>query len=400
MWFRRYLTRRCLLWAAALTVVGVALAFGWRRWAAATTAGIAAACRESIQNEDWDSARVLADQWARRAPEDASAWISLADVARSQGDLSATAESLRRVPPTDRRYLKVQALRADLLLDGLGRPHEAIGVWQEMLQVSPGNEVAHQRLIYVYAMTLQRQSLTRQIRASIQKQAEPPEAYGYLLAAPALVFSDGYHRIGQWLAQSPGDETLKVARAVFAARTNPSRGLKMFGSADSQAGDLNLILEAQREYPQNLEILAFFIERAIMAGQLDEVGRLLQNLPVAAEEDGRFWRYLGTWHDSQRRLDDAATAFQKSIELHPMDWRSHHELAAVERSRNRADLAARHAELGVRGKLLERQILELPNAAQADRELYSSLQRYAADCGDEEASRGLALRLGIAGQSR
>lgn len=373
----------------------VAAAFGWQWWVRSVTTETAAACQAAIQSDRWDEARILADRWVRRAPADADAWFSLAEVARSQGDLAATAESLRRVPPSDRRYLKAQALRGDLLLDGLRKPAEAIVAWQDMLRQSPGAEVAHQRLIYVYAMTLQRNRMVEQIRQAIRHRAEPPEAYGYLLAAPNLVFSDGYHRVGQWLAESPDDETLRVAHAIFAARTNPSKGVKMFGSVDAQAGDLSLIRQCLLDDPENVEVLAFFIDRAIFDGDLEEAGRLLQTLPASAEQDSRFWRYLGTWRDSQKQTAAAAEAFRQSISLHPMSWRSHFELAAVERTLGRAEEAAKHAELGARGKLLERQILELPNAAQADRKLLLALWEFARDCGDHQAADGLGYRLGI-----
>lgn len=373
----------------------LAAAFGWQWWARRVTAETAAACRAAIRSDRWDEARILADRWARRAPADADAWFSLAEVARSQGDLSATAESLRRVPPSDRRYLKAQTLRGDLLLDGLRKPAEAIVAWQDMLRLSPAAEVAHQRLIYVYAMTLQRNRMVEQIRKAIRFRAEPPEAYGYLLSAPNLMFSDGYHRVGQWLENAPDDETLRVAHAIFAARTNPSKGVQMFGSVDSQAGDLSLIRKCQIDYPENVEVLAFLIDRAIYEGDLEEAGRLLQTLPESAQQDSRVWRYLGTWRDSRKQTAEAAEAFRHSIDLHPMDWRSHFELGAVERSLGHAEAAAKHAELGARGKLLERQILELPNAAQADQKLLIALWEFARDCGDEQAADGLAYRLGI-----
>lgn len=401
MRFHRLPSRRAfLIGFPVLLVLSIAGAAGWIWWAGRLTAETAAACQAAIRADRWDEARILADRWVRRAPQSADAWFSLAEVARSQGDLEATAESLRRIPPTDRRYLKVQALRADLLLDGLRRPADAILVWQDMLRHSPRSAVAHQRLIYTYAMTLQRSRMIQQIRTAIKRRAEPPEAYGYLLIAPNLVFSDGYLRVGQWLASSSQDETLRVAHAVFAARTNPSKGLKMFGAVDSQAGDLSLIRQCRSDYPENLEVLAFDVERAIVNGDLAETGRLLQSLPPAAESDCRFWRYLGAWHDSQRQFSAATEAYRRALELHPQDWRTHHQLGAVERTLGNAAAAARHAELGLRGKQLERQVLELPNAAQFDQQLLVALWKFAKDCGDEDAAAGLEYRLGLATNPR
>jgi hypothetical protein len=76
-----------------------------------------------------------------------------------------------------------------------------------------------------------------------------------------------------------------------------------------------------------------------------------------------------------------------------MDWKSHHALGAVERVLGNAEAAARHADLGSRGKQLEREIHELPNAAQVGPELLQSLMNYAEDCGEKEIAAGLAYRL-------
>ena len=65
----------------------------------------------------------------------------------------------------------------------------------------------------------------------------------------------------------------------------------------------------------------------------------------------------------------------------------------MERVLGNAEAAARHADLGGRGKQLEREIHELPNAAQVGPELLQSLMNYAEDCGEKEIAAGLAYRL-------
>ena len=384
--------RIILLSAAALVVIGASVsAYFW--WQAGETVRIAAACRMAIRKEEWDKAQPLAEQWVRRSPQDTNAWLSLADVAKSRGDLSATAECLARVPEDDSRYLKTQMLRGDLILDGLGLPHEAVKVWLGMLKVDPTATVAHQRLLYVYSMTLQREKLVAQIREAIRNKSEPPEAYGYILAAPNLLFTDGYLRVGKWLKSTPDDEILRVAHAVFAARTNPSRGMKMFGVGEIQPGDDTGVMQCLKDYPNNLELRAFIIERAISRDDMTTLGASLKDLPEAADKDSRFWRYIGTLRDYQRRPAEAAEALKRSLELHPLDWKSHHLMATVERVLGQVDVASKHADLAARGKQLEREIQELPNAAQVDPPLLARLQAYAQECGDTGVADGLKYRL-------
>jgi tetratricopeptide (TPR) repeat protein len=388
--------RRPIRWILPIVASLLMIALGvgiYRWWSDSQTKAIASACRMAIREEDWDKALPLAEQWVRRAPEDATAWLSMADVAKAKGDLVATAECLGRISPQDSRYLKSQMLRGDLILDGLGRPHDAVKVWREMLAVAPDAPVPHQRLLYVYSMTLQRKKLVAQIREAIQQKAEPPEAYGYFLAAPNLLFSDAYVRLGQWLTATPDDETLRVAQAIFAARTNPSRGIKMFGADAIKPGDDSGVRRCLKDYPRNLELRAFLIEQALAENNMTALSDALKDLPKEAEADCRFWRYIGTKLDFQRRYSEAAGAFRNSLKIHPMDWKSHHALGAVERVLGNAEAAARHADLGGRGKQLEREIHELPNAAQVGPELLQSLMNYADDCGEKEIAAGLAYRL-------
>ncbi len=375
-----------------LLLVGglVPLKFWWDRY---RLEALAAQCLEAIQNENWDAAQPLAERWVRQSPEDAEAWLNLAEVAKSQGDFEAVSECLGRIPPSDRRYLNSQFLLADLCLEEFRRPDRAVAAWKAILTVDPKAHVAHQRLIYVYSMTLQRDLLVKQMREAIQQHAEPPESYGYMLSAPNLVFSNGYLKVSDWLQAKPDDETLRVAQAVYAARTNPSKGMKMFGSHSVQMGDAKLVMECLKDYPNHLELQAFVIEQAIAEADMAALGRALQKLPKEAAGDSRFWRYIGTFRDSQRRIKDAAEAFHQSIQLHPLDWKSHHELGAIERVLGHGELAAKHAELGARGKQLEREFMELPNATQADAILLEKLLRFARDCGDQDVVDGLNFRL-------
>lgn len=377
---------------AVIGLVGGWLIHGW--WWKWVTESVARSCRDAVARDDWDVASKLVDKWVARAPDDLEGWLLRAEIAKQRKDWVGTEESLARVPPTDRRYLKIQELRGDLVLDALHRPDRAIDIWKSMLEVDRDSPLAHQRLIYVYAMTLRRAEMIAQIREAIRLRAEPPEAYGYLLAANSLIFSDGYLRTSQWLRESPEDPVLNVARAVFAARTNPSKGLRMFGDADGLTANRQFIEKCFVEYPDNLEVLAFFIDRVLTDGEFDQLEELLSNLPPAADLDSRFWRYRAVLHDSQRDVERAVLACQKAVDLHPLDWKAHHDLGNYARFQNQLEMAEHHSRLGERGKQLEREMLELPNASLAGPELLERMYAYGRDCGDTDFTDGLAYRLG------
>jgi tetratricopeptide (TPR) repeat protein len=147
-----------------------------------------------------------------------------------------------------------------------------------------------------------------------------------------------------------------MAQAIFAARTNPSRGIKMFGADAIKPGDDSGVRRCLKDYPRNLELRAFLIEQALAENNMTALSDALKDLPKEAEADCRFWRYIGTKLDFQRRYSEAAGAFRNSLKIHPMDWKSHHALGAVERVLGNAEAAARHADLGSRGKQLEREM--------------------------------------------
>ena len=167
----------------------------------------------------------------------------------------------------------------------------------------------------------------------------------------------------------------------------------MFGSGDVQPGDDAGVIQCLKDYPNNLELRAFLLERAISKDDMAALGAALKDLPPAADQDSRFWRYIATLRDYQRRPAEAAEALKRSLELHPLDWKSHHLMAAVERVLGHVDIASKHADLAARGKQLEREIQELPNAAQVDPPLLARMQLYAQDCGDTGVSEGLKYRL-------
>lgn len=374
--------------AGSLLILGISGYLIWKNNKLSRTINSA---QFAIAVSDWSNAQQLAEIWVKETPDDGDAWIALAEATRHLKQFDRTAECLKNVPRQDRRYLKVLELRGDLLFSELGQPLQAIENWQQMLDTQPDYPVAHQRLIYAYAMTQQRAKLVDQIHLAIQQKCEQTDAYIYLMLASNLQFSDGYLRTTEWLQAHPDDPSLQVAQAIYAMRVPPSKTLEQFG-AKTFAPDVK-IAECERKYPQNLDLNAFLMDRDIVNGEIDSLRTRLSRMTQDAEEDPRIWRFRGWLAMADQQTDLAITFYKKSIQRHPYDWKARHALATALRLANRLDEAEEQASLANRGKTLEADILHLPNTIAIDRVLLNKMHEYSVSCGDEILSAALQRRL-------
>ena len=225
---------------------------------------------------------------------------------------------------------------------------------KRMLRIKPRAGRAHQRLIYFYAMTLQRTKMVRQIREAIRLGCEPKEAYVYLVLTSALDFSDGFYRTTAWLQGSPNDESLQVARAYYLSKLDKHRAAPVFPDLTTRPEDDIKTPECLQAHPHHSEVLAFHLQQEITTGKQERVARLLGQAPVSAETDARFWRFRGWLLAGQDRLEEAEEAFNEALRLNPYEWRTRHELAALMRRRGRLKEGATMSELAIKGKTIER----------------------------------------------
>ncbi|MBI1347971.1 hypothetical protein GC163_16980 [bacterium] len=382
--------RRIAVAVILLSLIGMACWWGWQHF---TSQSAQSRYTAATASQNWSAAQEAAEKWADLEPESVDAWLAVAEACRRNGQFALTADALGRLPDDDPRTLTSLALRGDLLLSELRQPQAAIENWQRMLRIAPHANLAHQRLIYVYAMLLKRSLLQQQIYAAIENHSEPPEAYVYLCALQGLQFSDGLIKCYDWLRACPDDRNLEIAVAVYAARSTPSRTQAMFGLKGVVPGDMSLIRTCREKYPDSLEVLSVFVDLAIYDGDVDEVARLLADVEDSANVDSRFCRYHG-WVELNRKQPKAAVEWgQKAIAINPLDWKSRHLLSDAERLAGFAEDAARNSELAARGKILERRCLELPNGSAASDELLEDILQYGRDCGDNWVERGLTERL-------
>ncbi|MDG2391160.1 MAG: hypothetical protein P8M30_17770 [Planctomycetaceae bacterium] len=316
---------------------------------------------EAREAEDWELLREISERWVSHNTDSGTGWLALADSCQSLGDLECAQSALGKIAPTDPHYLEARALRGDLLYLDLKRPSEAESNWREMLEIDSASAEAYQGLISFYALSVQRHKMMETIRDAIAKQCEPPESYVYLILSDRLSFGTGKFRIDEWLEKEPDNQILEVAHAYYVARHNDSSTQSVQETNSLYQGNWSKIEALISRYPENLNVLAFQIESALIDGKTSVAIDLLNQLPNEAAEDFRFWRFRARSLLESGAADQAINAARTSLQMNPYDWRSRVILAEAFRILQQPENARLEAELGAKGKALEKTLLSLQN---------------------------------------
>ncbi|QDU49479.1 tetratricopeptide repeat protein [Gimesia panareensis] len=346
-----------------------------------------------LQNQDWKAAEQAALNWTEREPQNSDAWLDLAEAYRQQQQYAAMAEALGQVSDSDPRVLKMLAMQVDVLLTELQKPIQAMETCERILKIDPQVALARQRLIYINAMLLRPLAMVEQIREAIPLKCEPPEAYVYLLLADSLNFSNGAPLVNGWLKGDPGNEDLEVALAIYVARSKSSQSLKLQGGQVVSGGDQSLVTACLEKYPQNREVLAYFLEQTLEEADLKRAASLLEQAPPEAEADNRFWRFRGRLLALKNQLAPAEASYRQALQRNPYNWKSRLGLAEVLRRTGETEEAEKQAQLGAQGKEFFRQLMELDSPSQITADLLEQIADYALECGDQQTYDAIQGRL-------
>ena len=384
--------RRLTTWSC----VGVVLLIAGGAWPAynwfkgSREKSFQANCTRVADAKDWKQLEQLSIQWLAWDKNNGYAWLFLAEASQQQGDFERTAECLSRLLDQDPKCVPALLERADLLFRKLNLPLEAVATCERVLKIDPLSAKAFERLIYFYSLTLQRRQLVQLIRQSVEVRREPPQAYVFVVLAGVVKFSNGLTTIDRWLEKNPDNEAFLVARASYAAIEKSSQATEQ---KEDTSGNTSLMEQCFVRFPRNLEVLAFEIEKNTDAGNVERVAELLLDLPDGADLDSRFWRFSGWLHAARNELDEAEKAYREAIQANVYDWRARHALANVLRQLGRTGEFEIAAGLALKGKKLERELLELPRASQVSGELLARVAEYAGECGDRQIADGIHRRL-------
>ena len=333
-------------------------------------------CKTATAAGDWKTLEAVANRWLELEPDNNDALLFGAEACIQLDQLERAVDLLGRVDDSYHGALQALAGRGDILFSDLNLPLEAEKNWKRMLSINERAGVAHQRLIYFYAMTLQRRKMVRQIKMAMKYGCEPPEAYSYLLMQNVLNFSDGFTLLTRWRSKYPDNEILEVAHAVYSAKKTADNGMATFGIQTVIPGDKTPLENALRKYPSNPELLALKIDLAIFEGDQAAVADLLARASTEAEQDSRFWRYRGWLLKERNKFEASAKSFEHAIEITPFEWQSRWLLADVYRHLNQPEKADKQSKIASVGKELQEKLFERPTARDVDAELIDMIYRY------------------------
>ncbi|HET6425905.1 MAG TPA: hypothetical protein VFG20_19600 [Planctomycetaceae bacterium] len=366
-------------WAYGITlavILAIAVPVSYRYWAQSQRAAFKRQCREAVSRKKWDELLARAQAWHKWEPRNDDALVFLAQAAAELKQMPLAVESLGSVSDTYKGALQALAFRAEMQFSDLNRPFDAEATWLRMIRIQPRADLPRQRLIYFYALTLQRHKLVAQLEESIRLGCEPPEAYTYLIMKDTLNFSDGLAQTTRWRLADPDNEILAAAQAVYAVKQTASEMIASFASETTSADAEALFEKALERYPQNLELLALKLDRAVFEGRTDVVLSSLKQAPGSAGDDSRFWRFRGWLLSVTQQPEAAEKALLKAIELNPFDWQARWALADVLRKLQRTAEADGISRIALEGKLLQAKIFERPNARDVDEQLIRAIHAY------------------------
>lgn len=388
--------RRRGWWLVGGLLASVALAAWPAR--AAYLGHLESRCRAALQAQDWPALEQAAAQWTRWQPQRAAPWMFAAQAAHEQERDDLAVEYLGQVPPRDPQAPLALLERSNLQFGALNRPLDGAASCRRALELNPTLVEGYRRLVFFYAYTLQRRKLVALIHDAIEWECDLPETYLYLVGQDWMSFSNGYDENTHWMRGARDEELFLVARAIFRvssqALDEEAEKEKLPGvSEDEMPYHLQILTQYLEKYPQNLEILAYFLKRASKEGDVPRVTQLLAQAPPDSAHDHRFWRYQGWLQEAREELPQAENSYRKCLELNPYDHIAQHQLAGVLRLQGKLDDVERLERLYQDGRVLRREILTLPNVTQAPRPLMWKVATHIANCGQAEVAQQLTRRL-------
>ena len=359
----------------------------WKRRAELNTR-----CRQLSDEGKWVELEQLAREWREWNPDSDESLLFLADARLNQGDVVEAQDCLQRLPDTSDKIVPSLLLASELQLGPGNLPLAAPETLERVLKIDPSSSTAQQRLIFFYALTLQRTKMLTQLRQAVLTRSEPIEAYVYLVLSSHMTLTNGISYTSRWLQSDPENELLTVARAVHYANTMDS-GANADDEPEAEKQALyQVMVNLLNEFPQNHALLRYFLRNKMQDFDVEAVGRMLEQIPQSTDSSV-FWRYRGWHHAQNEELQKAERAYRKSLDLDRLDWHVWHELAGVLRRKGELDEAEELQKISVTGKDLRKELRQMPNVAAVSPELLVRIRDYAEMCGDVLVTQSLSGRI-------
>ncbi len=389
-WIRR--RRTALVCVAILATISGGLL--WRR-GPRPDADYRTECRKLSDDSAWGELRLLASEWSEVSVMPDEAYLYLAESQLESGEPLLALETLLKVPAKSPRSFAALITACNLQFGDLNRPLDGVETLKLMIQRKPSSISSHQRLIFFYAVTLQRNLMLAAIDDAIKAQAEPPDAYVYLMLSDHLSFTNGFTKNSEWLRSDPDSEVFQTARIVqlienVEAAESPT--------AKAALGKyLETFEELLQKFPQNTVLLRFAIERAVVQFDVEKVGRFVKQLPPG-NRDSVLLRQRAWLKFQLDAFDECQELLNQSLSENALDWHTWHELSVCRRRLGEIDGAKQASKIALVGKALRKGLLQMEDASAITGDTLEQFARYAESCGDTRVSSAILTRLHSLGQ--
>lgn len=346
---------------------------------------------------NWEQVEELAREWAAWEPTNAEPWQEAAQAAMNLNDAGLAAAYLNEIPdpvPLD-AYLQLGFLQMEALNNPLG----TLETCESTLKYYPEDSETHERLLYFYTMTGQRNKIRDEALRAIKAGGDTLTTYAYLASRLSLTFTNGFETNRKWLQAEPNCELFEVGAVLqlpsypllmelARQRVPPGEEPRPIEFMQSQVAEL------RSKYPNNIELLAAETRSLCRSGDIEAVAQRLASAPAETMKDTRFWRFKGWLHSALEEWDSAVEAYEKSLELDPADWLTQVEYATALRASVGIEQATQMQERADVGKKLTFAIQKSPVIFRLEPVgLYEDIESYFRMCGDNFIADGIRKHL-------
>lgn len=346
-------------------------------------------CRDLREKEDWSELRETAKAWAAVSKMPDEALLFQADAEYQSGNPLFAIDCLLSVPAKSSRCYPAMITACDLQFGEVNRPLDGVETLKKMIKRNPSSISSRQRLIFFYALTMQREKMLNAIYEAIQARAEPPDCYTYLMIADRLTFSNGFEKNSEWLKSEPDSELFQVARTV--------QLLSVLKTGESTQNSQALVRcresfkRLMERYPQNSTLVEQAISEAAAEFDLAAVAALIKVAPHP--KTCVVLRWEGWLNFQNDEFMDSMEALQKSLEVFPLDWQTWNELSICKRRLGDLEGAEKAAQIAIVGKAIRKDVLQLEDTSAIGVKTLETMASYFASCGMNDISLAILVRL-------
>ena len=378
--------------SALVLLVGVGLLAN--RWIVESQiAELRRSCDQAVSEFDWPNLERIAREWAVLEPNSVRPWTMAASASRAMGDLKGCAQYLSQLPDSApvEAFHELSLLQMEFLV----QPLAARETCERTLRIYPKDKESSLRLLFIHAMLCHRNKITSEAKRALQAGADSRATYAYLFTANWITFANGSKLNRFWLELDPQNEDFQVAALTHEALYRVTVGVHTSSDSETTNPDLprqslqSQLDELRTRFPNNVELRMISLSKHLQAGQVTELGELLELPSEKLMADNRYWRYKGWYLADREQWPAAIEAYRKALSICSFDISSQNELAGILRRTQGLEASQEiqaKANLGIE---LELAFLRAPNFEAVSQTDFLRLADYFKLCDETDFSNGL-----------